>query len=69
MGNKLSSNIEDYLEVIATLGSRNKIVRVKDISQEMGVSMPSVHSALHVLKDEGLINHEKYGYVELTKKN
>ncbi len=68
MRNHLSSNIEDYLETIVILSNENKAVRVKDISKKLEVSMPSVHSALHVLKEQKLINHEKYGYVELTKK-
>ena len=65
---KLSSSIEDYLESILVLSQKNKAVRVKDISGRMKVSMPSVHQALHVLMDEGLINHENYGYIELTDK-
>jgi len=68
MKTQLTSNIEDYLEAIVMLSNENKTVRVKDISKKMNVSMPSVHSALHTLKDQKLINHEKYGYVELTEK-
>ncbi len=64
----LSSNIEDYLEMIIMLNNENKVVRVKDISKKMGVIMPSVHFALHVLSKKGLINHENYGYIELTEK-
>ena len=30
--------------------------------------MPSVHQALSLLKEQNFINHESYGYVELTKK-
>ncbi|MBU3956020.1 metal-dependent transcriptional regulator [bacterium] len=65
---KLSSSIEDYLESIYVLGQSNGAVRVKDISGRMKVSMPSVHQALHILSDGGLINHENYGYIELTDK-
>jgi len=65
---KLSSSVEDYLESIYVLNQNNGAVRVKDISGKMKVSMPSVHQALHVLSDAGLINHENYGYVELTDK-
>ncbi len=70
MGNskeKLSASIEDYLETIYILEQKNKAVRVKDISRELEVSMPSVHQALHVLEDSGLIVHENYGYIELTR--
>jgi len=30
--------------------------------------MPSVHAALHVLEEQGLVVHERYGHVELTAK-
>ena len=65
---KYSPSIEDYLEVIANLGGRRKVVRVNQIGQALQVKMPSVTSALKKLSDEGLVRHEKYGYVELTDK-
>ena len=65
---KYSPSIEDYLEAIANLGGRRKVVRVNQIGQALDVKMPSVTSALKKLSDEGLVKHEKYGYVELTPK-
>jgi len=65
---KLSSSAEDYLEAIYVLERKNGAVRVKDISARLKVSMPSVHQALHVLSETGLIRHENYGYIELTEK-
>jgi len=62
----LSSSLEDYLEAILLLDRERNVVRVKDISEVKGVSMPSVHQALTVLKREGMVKHESYGYVELT---
>lgn len=67
MSLKLTSNIEDYLEAIIMLQKKNKVVRVRDISRKMGLSMPSVCAAMKVLSNKGLVNHEKYGYVELTR--
>jgi len=64
---KLSSNIEDYLETIIMLHRKNKVVRARDISRKMGVTMPSVSAAVRVLGEKGLVNHEKYGYIDLTK--
>lgn len=58
--------MEDYLEAIAMLGGERKAVRVNDISQSLKVKMPSVTSALKKLSHEGLVEHERYGYVELT---
>ncbi len=64
----LSSSLEDYLEAILLLDHKQKVVRVKDISEIKKVSMPSVHQALTVLKKGGMVRHESYGYVELTGK-
>lgn len=63
---KLSSNMEDYMEVIALLEREKGVVRVRDISRLMGVKTPSVTAALNTLFKKGLIIHEKYGYVEIT---
>jgi len=68
MTNKLSESAEHYLETILLLNKNAKVVRVKEISKKTQVSMSSVHTALHLLEDQGLIAHERYGYVELTAK-
>ena len=65
---KYSPSLEDYLEAIANLGEGRKVVRVNQIGQALQVKMPSVTSALKKLSDGGLVQHEKYGYVELTPK-
>ena len=67
MNKKLTESLENYLETIGMLIRKNKIARVKDISKELDVKNSSVNIALNVLADKGLIIHEKYGYVELTK--
>ena len=63
----LSSHMEDYIEAIAVLSQQNKVVRVKDIAALLKIKMPSVTSALSKLKELGLIDYEKYGYIELTE--
>ena len=65
---KLSSTMEDYLEAIFNLEKDLKAVRVKDIAEKMMVKLPTVTSMLNTLVQRGLVNHEKYEYVELTKK-
>ena len=67
MNKKLTESLENYLETIGMLVRENKIARVKDISKKLNVKNSSVNIALNVLADKGLIVHEKYGYVELTK--
>ncbi len=63
---KLSSNMEDYLEAIAALKKENDVVRVRDISQSIGVKSSSVNAALKTLSGKGYVDHERYGYVKLT---
>jgi DtxR family Mn-dependent transcriptional regulator len=62
----LSVKMQDYLETIFFLEKENSVVRVKQISESMDVKNSSVHSALHQLAKKGLVEHEHYGYVNLT---
>jgi DtxR family transcriptional regulator, Mn-dependent transcriptional regulator len=62
----LTSTMEDYLEAIFDLDKDKKVVRVKDIAKRLDVKMPTVTSMLKTLSDRGLVNYEKYEYVELT---
>ena len=61
-----TASMEDYLEAVAVLRREGRRVRVKQISMALGVKMPSVTAALKKLSDEGLVEHERYGYVRLT---
>lgn len=63
---KCSPDMEDYLEAILVLKEKNKVARVRDISQLMSVKPPSVASALHTLSRDNFVIHESYGYVDLT---
>jgi DtxR family Mn-dependent transcriptional regulator len=61
-----TASMEDYLEAIAKLGEGRKVVKVKQLSQMLGVKMPSVTSALKKLSGQELVEHEKYGHIKLT---
>jgi DtxR family Mn-dependent transcriptional regulator len=61
-----TASMEDYLEAIANLGEGRKVVRVKQISEMLGVKMPSVTSALKKLSERELVEHERYGHIKLT---
>ena len=63
----LSPSMEDYLETILTLETKNRVARVKDIAAALSVQMPSVTSALKALKEKGLVNYEKNSYIVLTE--
>jgi len=66
MAERLTSSMENYLETIRNLEKDKGVVRVKNIARELKVKMSSVSGALETLAKEGLISHEKYGYIELT---
>jgi DtxR family Mn-dependent transcriptional regulator len=59
--------MEDYLEAIFNISNEKKVVRVKDIASRMDVKMPTVTSMLKALSARGLVDYQKYEYVELTK--
>jgi len=66
MAREHTASMEDYLEAVAILSREEKRVRVNQISRALGVKMPSVCAALRKLSEDGLVDHERYGYVKLT---
>ncbi len=65
---RLSKSLEDYIEAIYLISLKKKVVRVKEIAKFLDVKTPSVVDAVSKLQERGLITHEKYGYLYLTKK-
>ena len=63
----LSASMEDYLEAIFEIEQHKRVVRVRDVANKLGVTMPSVNGALKNLDAKGLIRHRKYEYIELTR--
>jgi DtxR family Mn-dependent transcriptional regulator len=63
----MTQSLEDYLEMVSFLSDEGE-VRVTDIATRLGVSKPSVLTALKSLEDRGLLEHERYRTVTLTKK-
>jgi DtxR family Mn-dependent transcriptional regulator len=61
-----TASMEDYLEAVAMLRGKGKVVRVSQISRKLKVKMPSVTSALKKLSEQGLVEHERYGHIKLT---
>jgi DtxR family Mn-dependent transcriptional regulator len=64
---KMTESLEDYLEMVSFLSDEGE-VRVTDIATRLGVSKPSVHTALKNLEEQELIQHKRYQSVTLTKK-
>lgn len=63
----MTGSLEDYIETIYFLAGEQGVVRVKDISERLGVSKPSVIQALKNLAHHGMIYQKRYGYVYLTE--
>ena len=63
----LSHSLEDYLETIYLISIDHKIVRVKDVVAKLNVRTASVIGALKKLVLKGFLEHERYGYIELTE--
>lgn len=66
MNKSISVSMQDYIESVYRILEEKPVCRVSDLKDVLGVSKPSVVSALSNLKSMGLIKQEKYGYVELT---
>ena len=64
----MTQSLEDYLETVGNLAQNGMIPRVKDIAKTLGLSKPSVHIALHLLEDHGMLEHEPYKDIILTEK-
>lgn len=63
-----SKTVEDFLEAIHNILLRKGYVKNKDIVNELNIRASSATAALKKLKDEGMIEYEKYENVLLTKK-
>lgn len=59
---------EDYLKIIFELGGSYKKVSNKEISLGLGIAAGSVTEMISKLSDEGLVIHEPYAGISLTKK-
>lgn len=65
---KLSSNIEEYLEVLYRYGNKNKYVSTTKISKVLGIAPGSVTGMLKKLSSNGYIDYEPYQGAILTDK-
>ncbi len=62
----ITKSLEEYLKTMYILKKQNGHIRVTDIAEKMNCTKPSVNKAIYNLKDEGLLNYESYGTIELT---
>jgi DtxR family Mn-dependent transcriptional regulator len=62
----ISSNQQMYLKVLLQLSRTHPVGRVRDISQELGLTPGTVSIGLKRLEESGLVERERYGGVMLT---
>jgi len=68
MGSDLSESLEDYLEAALIILLEKGKVRVKYLSEQLGVSPASVTEALKKLEKLGYVKYEGHGKILLTEK-
>lgn len=63
----ISKSSEEYLKTMYILKKQNGNIRVTDIANKMDCTKPSVNKAIYNLRDNGMLNYESYGTIELTE--
>ncbi len=63
---KTNESVENYLETILSLQSKNGIVRSIDIAHELSFSKPSVSVAMKNLREKNYIEVDDNGHITLT---
>lgn len=64
----ISKSMEEYIKTMYILKQKNGNIRVTDIAEKMNCSKASVNKAINNLKENGLVNYETYGTIEITDK-
>lgn len=67
LDSRYTTTIQEYVEIIRDLVTENDVARVKDIAEMRGVTRASVSMVIGSLRELGLVEHEHYGDVLLTK--
>lgn len=65
---KIHESAENYLETILIIKQRTGSVRSIDIANELEYSKPSVSVAMKNLRENGYIEMDREGYIDLSEK-
>lgn len=65
---KLNASSEDYLKAVYHFSQKTEFVQSAEIAVYLGVTRPSVHRAMEILQEAGLIVKPLYGEISLTEK-
>ena len=63
----LSQEAEEYIEIIYKLQKRNGMAKTKDLAETIHVVPGSITNTIEHLESHGLVTHEPYRGVKLTK--
>ena len=63
----ISKSLQEYLKTIYIIEKQGELPRVTDIAEKMNCSKASVNKSLKLLTEEGFINYEPYGHIEITE--
>lgn len=63
----ISKSLEEYLKTMYVINKQKGKIRVTDVAEKMNCSKPGVTKAINNLKDNGFVNYESYGTIELTE--
>ena len=66
-GGKLTSAMEDYLEMTCRMLKNTDVVRISELAEKLHVKPSSASKMVSNLKEEGYIEFKKYGYIVATK--
>lgn len=64
---KLTSSMEDYLEMIIRLKEKQTIVRINELANKLHVKPSSASKMVAKLSQEGYLEYQKYGVINLTE--
>lgn len=65
---KISTSMEDYLEMIYRHNQAGGYVRVNQLAALLNVTPPSSSKMVLKLKENGLVDFEPYGIIQLTER-
>lgn len=65
---KLTASMEDYLEMIYRILKTQPLVRIGSLAKQLNVKPSSASKMVNQLKNNGLVEFERYGYVKPTEK-
>jgi Mn-dependent DtxR family transcriptional regulator len=63
---RLTSGMEDYVEMVMRLSDDKGYTRLSDLAQALHVQPPSASAMVQKLAECGFLEYRKYGVIELT---